>query len=72
MYRGEESRTVYSGETYMPCGGGVLRVSLKCFLWGSMPLRKGAWYSFGVLKDRDKFAFLIGEECIGGRIRNSI
>ena len=39
-----------------------------------MPLRKGAWYSFGVLKDMEKFAFfdrgknVQGEECIGGRM----
>ena len=34
-----------------------------------MPLRKGAWYSFGVLKDMEKFAFFDrGEECIGGRM----
>ena len=32
-----------------------------------MPLRKGAWYSVGVLKDMDKFAFLIGGRIYTGK-----
>ena len=37
----------------MPCWGLVPRVSLKGFLWGYMPLRKGAWYFWGVLNDME-------------------
>ena len=32
---------------------------LKGFSLGIHAFRKGAWYSFGVLKDMEKFAFLI-------------
>ena len=54
MYRGKNQEQYIAKNiekhTYMPCGGVVPRVSKKGFLWGSMPLRKVAWCSFGVLK----------------------
>ena len=60
MYRGKnqdynitEERT--SNILHRHDRGGIPRVSSKGLLWGSFPIRKGAWLSFGVLKYIDDF-----------------
>ena len=63
MYRGK-NKEQYIAQKYRKTHLYALRGSsppcvLKGFSLGigSMPLRKWAWYSFGVLKDMEKFAF---------------
>ena len=70
MYRGknQEQYIAKIEKTYLYALLGSSPPSvLKGFSLGINALRKGAWYSFGVLKDMEKFAFFIGGRMYRGK-----